>query len=317
MVSPTLSPASRATLPAGRKKRRVLVIYKKSAFQLYVRERKNQHIAALIEQQNRSVQRMYEAHVEHEQSVQIAKDVLRKLGVRPVFRYRKDVRSSDEFQLVVTLGGDGTLLWASHIVDASLPVVAINTAPRDSVGYFCAGTRDDMASLFSDALHGTLPETRLQRMQVELDGQVLSQRVLNDALFCHLSPAATSRYLLRVGDVEEEHKSSGIWVGPAAGSTAAQHSAGGRVLPVDSTDLQYVVRELYNPQRKPLALVRGTFGPGTHLTVQSKIRDGRLFLDGPHRRYAVAMGGTVRMSLSPEPMTLLGFRRKDPPLANL
>ena len=79
-------------------------------------------------------------------------------------------------------------------------------------------------------------------MRVELNGESLHDRVLNEALFCHASPAATSRYILRVAradgaepDVlaDEEQKSSGLWVGPAAGSTAAQRSAGGSVLPLD------------------------------------------------------------------------------------
>ena len=93
-------------------------------------------------------------------------------------------------------------------------------------------------------------------MRVDLNERLLHNRVLNEALFCHASPAATSRYMLRllkgaagtraeqVVD-EEEQKSSGLWVGPAAGSTAAQRSAGGAVLPLTSQKIQFVVREPY------------------------------------------------------------------------
>jgi len=63
--------------------------------------------------------------------------------------------------------------------------------------------------------------TTLTRMRVERDGEVLHRRVLNDALFCHRSPAATTRYIISHEGREEHHKSSGVWVGPAAGSTAA------------------------------------------------------------------------------------------------
>src|SRR5205807_7719678 len=132
------------------------------------------------------------------------------------------------------------------------------------------------------ALAGKLPSAVLTRMRVTKNGRTVAKRVLNDALFCHRSPAATSRYIVELGKVVEEHKSSGFWIGPAAGSTAAQRSAGGRVLPLPSPHLQLVVREPYTPEGEKLRLVRSLVAQGKELFVRSKIRDGRLFIDGPH-----------------------------------
>ena len=109
-------------------------------------------------------------------------------------------------------------------------------------------------------------------MQIALEGEVISTRVLNDVLFCHECPAATTRYLIRHGAIEEEHKSSGVWVGPAAGSTAAQRSAGGRVLPPTSTQMQYVVREPYVSNGTRYQLTHGLLEPDEQLLITSKIR---------------------------------------------
>jgi NAD+ kinase len=291
----------------------VLVIYKKSAYQIYVRERRHSHIEQLLAARDTGALRLLRAHNDHLHSLDQARDALARLGADAKFRHRSDDTHAQNVDLVVTLGGDGTLLWASHLVSAHTPIIAINTAPKDSVGYFCAGTKHELDDVLSDALSGKLSATTLTRMQVELNGEVLSKRVLNDALYCHESPAATSRYGLRVGRAFEEQKSSGLWIGPAAGSSAAQRSAGGKLMPVDARDLQYVVREPYEPNGTKYELKKGVLGPKQSLKIESQMRAGRLFLDGPHTVHTVEMAARIEFRQSPEPLVLLGFKRKKLP----
>lgn len=294
---------------------RILVVYKKSAYQTNVRERKNPRFLELLARKDPSVARLVEAHDDHQATLEEAHEALAKLGVRATFRFRGDEGLVEDFDLVVTVGGDGTLLWAARWVGAGTPVVAINSAPLDSVGHFCAGKKGHVRTTLARALAGELHRTELTRMQVRLDGEVITRRVLNDVLFAHPSPAATTRYLLchepkgRAGARSEEQKSSGVWIGPAAGSTAAQRSAGGKVLPIASRKLQYVVREPYHPGGRRIAMVRGLVGERDQLRIVSKIREGRLFIDGPHRMCDVRMGSQIVLSRSSEPLTLLGLRR--------
>ncbi|MFI5307658.1 MAG: NAD(+)/NADH kinase [Polyangiales bacterium] len=235
--------------------------------------------------------------------------MLHALGARAIFRHRSSDRETDAFDLVVTLGGDGTLLWASQGIGANQPVIAVNSAPQDSVGYFCGVQRGQLADGLSDALSGKLRATTLTRMRVELDRKTCSTRVLNDALFSHSIPAATTRYAIRVRGREEEHKSSGVWISTAAGSSAAICSAGGQVQPISSKRLQFLVREPYAFGKTPCRLRRGLIGPSERLELQSRMRAGRLYLDGPHVWHPVEIGSWLSFSRSPEPLTLLGFRR--------
>jgi len=291
---------------------RVLVIYKKSTYQRWVSERKNPHARALLERKDRSVERMLAAHQDHVHTIEAAREILDGLGVDAVFRYRADADRAENFDLVITLGGDGTLLWASHLVGKQ-PMLAINTAPQDSIGYFCGGTKDTLEESLRAAVEGKLPARELTRMQISLDGQVLSRRILNDVLFCHECPAATTRYLIRQGQREEDQRSSGVWVGPAAGSTAAQRSAGGKVLPLDSSQMQFVVREPYMPNGTRYGLVNGLLAPDEELQITSKIHGGRLYVDGPHLKRKVDLGSVIVLARSPEPLTLLGFRARRRP----
>lgn len=298
---------------------RVLVVYKKSAWQTNVKERRHPRYLELVRTGHESIARLEAAHRAHQETLEETKRALDGLGVRSVFRFRGDEGLVEEFDLVVTVGGDGTLLWAARWVGSELPVVALNSAPGDSVGHFCAGKKGRVKETLARALAGTLPAFQLTRMSVTLDGEAVTRRVLNDILFAHASPAATTRYLVRVDDgkkaIVEEHKSSGLWVGPSAGSTAAQRSAGGEVLPAESERIQYVVREPYVPDdgsgkhlRAPRLRV-GTVPRGGSIQIISKVREGRVFVDGPHRVRDVSLGSEIVLRASDEPLTLLGYPR--------
>jgi NAD+ kinase len=218
------------------------------------------------------------------------------------------------FDLVVTVGGDGTLLAASHRVGPDVPVLGVNSAPDHSVGFFCTARKGSVRPMLVRALAGHLRGTVLSRMRVELNDKCVHNRVLNDMLFCHSIPAATSRYILEVKERGahthvEEQRSSGLWVGPAAGSTAAQRSAGGNVLPLTSKRIQFVVREPYTPGGVALRLPLGTVAHGGEIRVRNKMREAKVFLDGHHIVHDVKMGDVVVLRRSEETLTVLGLVR--------
>jgi len=288
---------------------RVLVVYKKSTYQRYV-GRAQERLEELIAHGHISVEGLLQEHEIHQETLKRAKRALRELGARAVLRYRPEPMPEEgTWDLIVTLGGDGTLLWASHLADSSTPMLAINSAPDTSVGYFCAGDGHNVDEVLAAALAGALRSSRLSRMRVEVGDRLISTRVLNDALYCHESPAATSRYIIEHDGHRERQMSSGVWVGPAAGSTAAIRSAGGKVLAIGSQKLQFVVREPYRGVQNKYALIKGMVAPGEDLQITSRMTKGRIFLDGTQKVHAVGIGDRIRLALSDEPLTLLGLKR--------
>jgi NAD+ kinase len=307
--------------------RRVLVVLKRSSWRKWVEEEGDARIVALVEAGDETVRRMRPGHIDHTETIEEVRKALADLGAEVVWHDRPHhFRVDVPCDLVVTVGGDGTLLGASHGIGPEVPLLGVNSAPAHSIGFFCAARKGHVHEALSAALDGTLDRATLTRMRVELNGRVLHDRVLNEVLFCHASPAATSRYILRLhgrgqgdGDgepgsgprtlAEEEYKSSGLWVGPAAGSTAAQRSAGGMVLPLESPDLQYVVREPYRPHDEPLKMTMGLVVGDQSLEVKSRMRQARVFLDGDHLVHDVTIGDVVSMRRSSEPLVVLGLRR--------
>lgn len=291
---------------------RVALVVKRTKYEVYVVERRDPRLRELLKAQDETVARIRRAHDAHMRTLERVHRALEDEGarVRVTLGAGQRFRASG-FDLVVTVGGDGTLLRASrNVVD--VPVLAINSAPNHSVGFFCGARADQVASAIHGALTGSLRQAVLTRMQVRVGRELVAERVLNDALFCHTSPAATSRYLVRLGRIREEQKSSGFWVGPAAGSTAAQRSAGGKVLPLSSRALQLVVREPYTPHGERYELRRALVEPGQKLIVRSKMHDARLFIDGPDRVVKTSFGDVIEFSEAKEPLVVLGIsaRRK-------
>lgn len=289
---------------------RVAVIVKRTTYRKFVLEERDPLVARLLRRHDPTVRRLEQSHADHESTLREVEEALDDLGANVVFRGSPRATAPPRIDLFITVGGDGTLLKASHLVRDGVPLLGINSAPGHSVGFFCGGVKGDARRAIARALEGALPASELTRMRVELNGKCLHARVLNEALFCHASPAATSRYILELASAVEEQRSSGVWVGPAAGSTAAQRSAGGKVLPLESRRLQYVVREPYTPAGGKLRHPCGFIDAGDKLTLRSKMREGKVFLDGHRIVHAVTLGDVLTLQRSDDSLTVLGIRSK-------
>jgi NAD+ kinase len=204
---------------------------------------------------------------------------------------------------VVSIGGDGTLLGASHYVRGAM-MLGVNSAPGDSVGHFCSVNRENFDERLDAILELKWRPVELARLQITVDGKTLSELALNDVLVTHYCPAATTRYLIRVGELEEEHRSSGIWISTAAGSTAGIGSAGGRRMPLRSRHIQYLVRELYREPQQEYELTRGLIPPESGLTIASKMPDGRLYIDGARTQYLFPFGARAHIEIAEKSLKL-------------
>lgn len=299
----------------ARRRTKLAIVVKRTTYGTFVVERHDPLITRLLRRHDPTVQSLKRSHATHEQTLRELEAAVAKLPFDVVFRGTVRERIPSRVDLVVTVGGDGTLLAASHQIGKGVPLLGVNSAPDHSVGFFCATRKGRIVDALDRALRGDLAGVELTRMRVDLNGACLHGRVLNEALFCHASPAATSRYILRVSRRggtygEEDQRSSGMWVGPAAGSTAAQRSAGGRVLPLSSPKLQYVVREPYTPAGGEFRYAKGLVDEDGELVLRSKMRTAKVFVDGHKNVHAVTIGDVLTMRRSDEPVTVLGIARK-------
>ena len=251
------------------------------------------------------------SHQRHHDTLQGVRAALKAEGLPFTMAKRGQVHRiknlERRFQLVISVGGDGTLLDCSHHVGKT-PLLGVNSDPQRSVARFSGCNLYTFPRVLRAFLRGGLRPSLVARLEFTVNGVKSAWLVLNDLLVTTLSPAGTSRYVLRVGSKAEEQVSSGVWVSTAAGSTAANLSAGGRVLPVQGRKFQFVVREVYHRKFGPRRLLKGTLGPGQSLEILSQMKDGRVFVDGPSLWTPFRLGDRLKVRLAGKPLRLIGLR---------
>ena len=285
---------------------RVLVVYKKSAYQLYVVERRDPHLTRLLRRRHAALLDMRRAHAVHQRTLAEVERVLGRAGAKVELVYRADLRDTERYDLIVSVGGDGTLLQVSHAVRHA-PVLGVNSDPERSEAVFCAATARTCGRLLRQALEGCLPALILSRLQLRHNGRPIPTLALNDVLIAHDDPATMSRYRLAIGARREAQKSSGLWIASAAGSSSAVLAAGGRRLPWDARQFQYRPRELYHGRLARPCLTGGVLGARDAVHVTWLMREGAVFIDGPHVHYPLRFGDALTIQLDAQhPLRLLG-----------
>ncbi|MFZ9888342.1 MAG: NAD(+)/NADH kinase [Myxococcota bacterium] len=282
----------------------VIVVYKRSKLALYVHEKRNPRVRQLLEEGAPIVETLQPAHEAHAATLALVKSVLRTRGVPYRMCYRGRLRREDtEGRLVITVGGDGTLLDASHRIGEA-PVLGVNSDPAHSVGFLCAANSETFAPLLDGILRGELAPLTVSRLVGAIDGAPIPFPVLNEILVAHKNPAATVRYRIEARGRTEQHKSSGIWIAAPAGTTAAIASAGGSVQPIDDDKWQLLVREPYLADGPAGSLHHLYLTPDEGLRVTSRMPEGVIYLDGPHVRLPFPLGTTLEVRGDATPLSL-------------
>jgi NAD+ kinase len=153
------------------------------------------------------------------------------------FEICDEVSASD---LVVAIGGDGTLLSAVRLLqDRMRPLLGINSG---SLGFLTDTPAAELEDALGKVLCGTHRlETRmlLEAVHQPLQGEPQHWRGLNDVVLSHGPLARVLEVALRVGGVDlGSTLADGVIVATPSGSTAYSLSAGG---PIVSNELRSLI----------------------------------------------------------------------------
>ena len=146
------------------------------------------------------------------------------------FNCREDVPHGA--QLVIVLGGDGTLLSAARAIGGrDIPLFAVNFG---GLGFLTAITVDEIYAQLEHAVHGELRIGRRRMLHCELwRGETLisSHDALNDAVLSKNEIARMIDLEVNVGGkIMCVYKADGLIVATPTGSTAYSLSAGGPIV---------------------------------------------------------------------------------------
>jgi NAD+ kinase len=143
-----------------------------------------------------------------------------------------DGELDEDVDLVVVLGGDGTMLGAARLVGArQIPVLGVNFG---WLGYLTEFTLDEMFPALEAVRAGDFFVERRMMIDVDLkrgDETVAAQRALNDAVVNKAAPARMIELECYInGMFVNGFRADGMIVATPTGSTAYSLSAGGPIV---------------------------------------------------------------------------------------
>lgn len=285
--------------------RKVLLSTKKTALE-YFKEHTDFLEDAVPRKELNEIRARHESHYE---SLDRIRKVLSDRGIQfsrsymPYSEY-EDFRGKD---LIVSVGGDGTVLNSSQYVMDATPVLTVRS-DRKSAGVLC----EIEAREFGEALDRITRDDFEIQGWTRVEGRFGSRRLfaLNEVFVGARHSPSMARYEVTHGGRTEAQMSSGIVVTTGTGSTgwyANIPGSDGR-FPRTSKDLKFIVRE--HNLAGGYSITKGTVAKGEVLKVRSKMNvDGCISFDGDYgkRMFEFRRGELLRLRAAPLPVRVVAF----------
>lgn len=289
--------------------RNILLLYKRSAYRIYFMNRNSSFVdngSPIIKDE---IKKFKDAHDEHYGTLKGVSKILFTHGIRFTECYRGRNIDYSPYDLIITVGGDGTFLEAARKVKNQV-MLGVNSAPHHSVGRFCIANLNNFEKILKKIMNQQYSLQNFHRIRIKHSKEEKTVDALNDLLICHKNPAMLSRYYLKIGDTKEEQRSSGIWISSPVGSSGAIRSAGGKLLNQYDKKIQYLPRELYSGLNGRYKLTGRVLNPPGKIRVTSLMRRGMLYLDGAHQKFNFDYGISINISISPNPIRTINLEKK-------
>lgn len=244
---------------------------------------------------------------EHLNTIKEVKKVLKEFGIKAVFERKEKIEKKlpRGIDLVISIGGDGTFIDASHLIKDDTLILGVNSDPKESEGIHCSATRKDFRDKIKRIIEGDFSVEKWTRLAVYLDHKKC-EFALNEVYVGAGHIYNTSRYVLEVHGVKERQKSSGVLISTGCGSTAWYSSAGGRPFPKDAKEARFIVREPYCGHLVCGRIINGIIKEGEEMKIKSEMRDGIVGIDS-FKEYPLPKGKIVRITVSNKPIHVIRF----------
>eukprot|EP00557_Chaetoceros_sp_GSL56_P003902 CAMPEP_0176500490 /NCGR_PEP_ID=MMETSP0200_2-20121128/13583_1 /TAXON_ID=947934 /ORGANISM="Chaetoceros sp., Strain GSL56" /LENGTH=387 /DNA_ID=CAMNT_0017899169 /DNA_START=290 /DNA_END=1453 /DNA_ORIENTATION=- len=223
--------------------RKLLVVIKQTAYEEYSQLRLRGKAPKALRWQR--LENRYKAH---KACVNDLLGILRHHNIdhQCVNRVELDRQHLANVDLVLAVGGDGTVLSSAHFLDnGTIPLLGVNSDPiqdsdrdtkkntdeRRSHGALCMCTADNMADSLAKVLYGEgtiMERTRIQCVVKSTFSETRLVPALNDILIANPSPAAVSRF--RMGFLVPVDLSDrlGLMDGSSSSTSSSSSAAAGK-----------------------------------------------------------------------------------------
>ncbi len=219
----------------------------------------------------------------------------------------------DGTDLVVTVGGDGTILRAAQVVSPyEIPVTAVNLGKLGFLTEFASGEEEQGLARILDG-EGWTDERAMLQAEIQDDDEVRTFHALNDVVLARGAVARLIRVSVNIDSRPYTmYKADGVIVSTATGSTGYALAAGGPIMYPQSRDFLMVAVAPHLSARYPLLLPESS-----EIVLQAETYQiATVSIDG-HINQPLGNGGEVRLRRSPRTARFLRLQAPETFYENL
>lgn len=242
------------------------------------------------------------AHQGRPEAVAAAEDLRGRLLARGLSVI--DWRDDADVDLILVLGGDGTILKAAHDVrDRALPLLGVNLG---HVGFLAEAERSDIDAVVDAVAAGAYVVE--ERMAIELDGANHSGWALNEFAISKADSSMVDLLVEIDGRPVSRWGCDGIIVATPTGSTAYAFSAGGSIIWPELQAMTVVPVAAHALFDRPLVV-----GPHSEVSLTLLAGAGMITADGYRHQVFPA---DHRITIRPTRLPVLLARLADSPFTD-
>ena len=237
------------------------------------------------------------------------KDFWNKISreVKDVFEYSKvscfwknslKEKNLQNKELIISIGGDGTFLSASHFVK-NQTIIGINSNKKRSEGVLTSESIENLKAKLKKIKEGKFRVKEYKRVKAKIfqkDKCILTEYALNEVYVGNVNPHHTSKYTLLFKGKKENQVSSGILISTGTGSSAWYKSMGGKPFSKTKNFLKFIVREPYSRKIHKTKIKKGKIKEKEVLEIKNFFSHNILAIDSI-RSYKLKKGDKVILSI--------------------
>ena len=203
------------------------------------------------------IDKIFKLSINKNISFHIYSELYRSLGLKGHCLYNNHLDLNSEFDLMISIGGDGTFLRTLGLVrDKEIPVLGINTG---RLGFLSTMNHENISEFYSDIINSNYEIEERSTVQVK----VLNSKIL-DEIFCVglneisiLRKNTTSLINIQTkldGQFLNSYWSDGLIVSTPTGSTGYSLSCGGPIVSPNSNSLILTPISPHNLNARPIVI---------------------------------------------------------------
>ncbi|MBO5659263.1 MAG: NAD(+)/NADH kinase [Duodenibacillus sp.] len=200
-------------------------------------------------------------------------------------------------EVLIVLGGDGTMLGAARLVSRSnIPVIGINAG---RLGFITDVLLENMHEIIPQMLHGRYVEDKRRMLMGHLfrDGEkIYSDIAANDISITHGRALGMVHYTVYVDGLQMAvQRGDGVLVSTATGSTAYALASGGPILHPGINSMLLVPIAPHTLSNRPLVVPSSS-------TIDIELNESRSAVIGFDAQVLldIAVGDVLRVAVSPD-----------------